>query len=643
MYKKRGSVMNISNNQNSTSIGFSGGGENFTPTEEQLKVITAPLKSTIISAGAGTGKTTTILYTVQDKVIKKLVDPTKVILITFTNKAAENLYERSRKICPELLADNISTIHSFIAKRILSSVRGYNVLDELSYTDLIRSCLYGRELPIYNKSYTFVPQNALGFDEKSDGKIINNIKNYILFKYHLKEDYSAYKEYYCYHEWAELVEQQLLKSNSIPLSAFPSRAIEKLNKSPELLNELREEIDLIIVDEAQDLTSPMWALYSMFQKPVFCIGDPAQAIYGWAGANSKIFDSKLDDSAISQYTLTRNHRSPQKILDVANEAAHIHNIAHYTDLHTVKGQGATPKMIITRNTNIDLGSLVLNQLENWGVDKLKKTVLIARNNATLEVIQNYLENKGIDTLIKSAPAQNDIEQRVINLLHLHELYKQVRKGDKHNYGVYVKRLYNVYDGVYFWLATDLKEYENKRVILQNILENSQFNSPYHLNVSDSPVAVSLLKFLERDFEWGSISNKIAAAFELLFPKPDDSSRELMQWVSDDLNSWFNTHPDASIEELCMTKSLDSSTPLDETWCCNKLKMMTVHKAKGLESDNVIIVDAPSPMYSNKRAKLSEEWRVMHVAVTRAKENEIIICNENSMYLDVKDKCNVEYL
>jgi len=252
---------------------------------EQQKAIDSSAKSMVIQAGPGTGKTRTLTAKIAHLISKKGIDPSSILALTFTNKAAKQLEEKITKYTPETMKNRVlaATFHSFCLK-LLKEYKNFNgvIGDNLMRKSLIKEALgEGYNLASLKKADHLIntcKQNLLG-PADDIGRIVahDEIESF-------KKIYNSY----------QVLCKQL---NVVDFDDLVVMTITMLKKNKTILTDVLKSYQHIFIDEYQDLNSGQYELTKLISKGnnIVVIGDPDQSIYGFRGSDNKYFKLFSDD------------------------------------------------------------------------------------------------------------------------------------------------------------------------------------------------------------------------------------------------------------------------------------------------------------------------------------------------------------
>ncbi len=394
---------------------------------EQKKAVICSKKRILCIAGAGTGKTTVLSKRIMFLVKYRGVDPNKILAITFTRKARDEMKKR-------ILANvEIETFNSFgekilkkYSKQIYSSES--NVLDSKLRIKLFNESLKKLNININDAiNIYFSDKKIRAKDPKTlYFSLLNDVYSLIDYYHNKWENISALKKLIDNNEFfdkkkAELIykiakEIELLKKqfNLHDYTEQVMHAISFFKKNPDKI----PVFDHILIDEYQDINDLQIELIDILNpKNLFVVGDPRQSIYGWR--NAKIehifsFDKKYKNSGVIE--LTKNYRSTPEIINVANKV--IKNLS-LSDLDAVN-PSVNDSVIVLKHKTEEAEAVFIAQTILAKSVKPNEIFILARTNKQLEFISDVLTKYGIKHIKKSiesidrVPSPNDV---VLSTVH----------------------------------------------------------------------------------------------------------------------------------------------------------------------------------------------------------------------------------
>ncbi|KAA3622878.1 MAG: ATP-dependent DNA helicase [Flavobacterium sp.] len=608
--------------------------------EAQLAPVLQREGAMIVIAGAGSGKTRVLTYRIA-YLMSQGVDPFNILALTFTNKAAREMKKRIAQIVGSSEAKNLwmGTFHSIFAKilRFEADKLGYpsnfTIYDTQDSQSVIRSIIKEMQLDkdIYKYKQVYSRISSYKNSLITVKAYFNNSElqeaDAMAKMPRLGDIYQAYVDK-CFKAGAMDFDDLLLKTNEL------------LNRFPDVLAKYQNRFRYILVDEYQDTNHSQYlivkALSDRFQN-ICVVGDDAQSIYAFRGANiNNILNFQKDYDDVKVYRLEQNYRSTKNIVNAANSIIEKNKQRLEKVVWTANDEGN--KILVNRTmTDGDEGRFVASSIfENAMSHQLKydSFAVLYRTNAQSRAIEDALRKKDIPYRIYGGLSfyQRKEIKDVLAYLRLilnpkdEEALKRVINYPARGIGqTTIDRLIvaaNHYDRSMFEVMKhidkiDLKINKGTQGKLQNfvtMIESFQvLNQGYDAFQIAEHVTkkTGLLQELKKDGTPEGIA-RIENIEELLNGMRDfvEEQKEL----ADTTGSLAEF-----LEDVALATDLDNEKGDD-----NRVALMTVHLAKGLEFPYVYIVGMeedlfPSAMSMNTRSELEEERRLFYVALTRAEK------------------------
>lgn len=644
--------------------------------EAQLAPVLQKDGAMIVIAGAGSGKTRVLTFRIA-YLMSKGVDPFNILALTFTNKAAREMKGRISKIVGSSEAKNLwmGTFHSVFAKILrfeadrLGYPSNFTIYDTQDSQSVIRAVI--KEMHLDKEVYKYKQVYSRISSYKNS---LITVKAYFNNPELMEADAMAkmprlgdiYKSYVekCFKAGAMDFDDLLLKTNEL------------LTRFPEVLAKYQNRFRYILVDEYQDTNHSQYlivrALSDKFQN-ICVVGDDAQSIYAFRGANiNNILNFQKDYDDVKVYRLEQNYRSTKNIVNAANNVIEKNKTRLDKIVWTDNDEGN--KILVNRTmTDGDEGRFVASSIfENKMNHQLKDGdfAILYRTNAQSRAIEDALRKKDLPYRIYGGLSfyQRKEIKDVLSYLRLvlnpkdEEALKRVINYPARGIGnTTIERLIvaaNHYNRSIFEVMKnsdkiDLKINAGTRTKLQDfvtMIESFQIlNNGYDAFQITEHVSkkTGLLQDLKKDGTPEGIA-KIENIEELLNGMRDFVEEQKEIADADGSLSEF-------MEDVALATDLDNDKGDDD-----RVALMTVHLAKGLEFPYVYIVGMeedlfPSGMNMNSRSELEEERRLFYVALTRAEKQAYLtytqsryrwgklIDAEPSRFIEEIDESFLEYL
>lgn len=568
----------------------------------------------LILAGAGSGKTRVLTERIRRR-INELKTGEKLIAITFTNKAAEELKERLIKtLSLETINDKIfvGTIHNFCLDIVLTRGNSIGLPSELhifeSENDRLK--IFGEvilNIPTFKKKSLNMDQKELN---KQICKIfyqISSVKKNLKFYYDYKEDslpYMILKNY----------EQALLSQNVIDFDDILNYSYKILNSNPHILNLYQRVYKSIYVDEAQDLNKSQYEIIKILSgesMDITMVGDVSQSIYGFNASSNKFFSQNfINDFKVKTIELFENFRSSKSVIEAAKKLDDNFNIKSFWPI-----DGEFQIFSFTDETKeaewiIDK-ILYLKEHGHGDIEEQKignqQIAILGRNKYVFKKIEDLLKTNCIPYNLKVSNANTFIcESSFMKAFEL-GLKVVVNNNDKFHLRE-LQFLLKINDNINS--IKDIEEYKS-------------FDKYWESLISVLCTSLNNLESNSIGFNFSKILFDLSSKIETIDKLIDEEKELINNDISYLLEIWnvYVRKSDASNRTL---SNFIRSRALGQTQIDDKegITLSTVHMSKGLEYDVLFIVGVVDGTFPDYRAteeeELEEEKHNMFVAITRAK-------------------------
>ncbi|MRT17256.1 AAA family ATPase [Vitellibacter sp. q18] len=630
----------------------------------------------IVIAGAGSGKTRVLTYRIA-YLMDQGVDAFNILALTFTNKAAREMKNRISKIVGASEAKNLwmGTFHSIFAKilRFEADKLGYpsnfTIYDTQDSHSVIRAVI--KEMNLDKDVYKYKQVYSRISSYKNS---LITVKAYFNNPELMEADAMAkmprlgdiYKAYCdkCFKAGAMDFDDLLLKTNEL------------LTRFPDVLAKYQNRFRYILVDEYQDTNHSQYlivrALSDRYQN-ICVVGDDAQSIYAFRGANiNNILNFQKDYDEVKVFRLEQNYRSTKNIVNAANNIIEKNKTRLEKVVWTANDEGN--KILVNRTmTDGDEGRFVASSIfENKMNHQLKDGdfAVLYRTNAQSRAIEDALRKKDIPYRIYGGLSfyQRKEIKDVLAYLRLvlnpkdEEALKRVINYPARGIGeTTIERLIvaaNHYKRSVFEVMKNIEKVDLK------------INSGTKAKLQDFVTMIESFQVLNEGYDAFQISEHVTKKTGLLQELKKDGTpegiarieniEELLNGMRDFVEEQKEI-ADATgslsefMEDVALATDLDNDKGSDD-----RVALMTVHLAKGLEFPYVYIVGMeedlfPSAMSMNTRSELEEERRLFYVALTRAEKQAYLtytqsryrwgklIDAEPSRFIEEIDEGFLEYL
>lgn len=636
--------------------------------QDQLSAVNAPHGNNLVIASAGTGKTSTIVARIY-KLLTSGIEPEKILLLTFTNKAAGEMVARLKKHFNKEQVSKITagTFHAFALKWLRQNSFDVALKQPKELKRLFET--------VYDRHYT-----ALRFGEA--------------------QPYSAvylYEFYESYQSSCELNLVKFIEAKAPHQKEYDGRYLyifeefEALKKEcgfvsfNDLLVVARDELTLrhgagffeVLVDEYQDTNNLQYSLINAINpRSLFCVGDYDQSIYGFNGANIEIIASFTSERADAQvFALSKNYRSLSPILSLADKVISKNPRIYPKKLEVMRAEsGSAPRVMNFDDTNVQYYTIARIIAESQ--TKKDEIAVLFRNNSSADGIEATLREYGIKCRRKGGVSFFDAREikvaldiftiitnpkDILAFIHIFEYAHGVG-------GAIAKELYDglmllgegsVVHGLLHPSSSVKNPFERRKTedygLFADSIELGSVSRFRELNFDEKLLANPIMKHPKLTLD---AARFLAEFYELLgklyrIKSPNATLQAirdsaLYAKIVDGLAKSRATLKDKSIDERIYEESkekiyrkftllLDLSKHYEDRHAFlnamvlgagemsegEGVNLLTVHASKGLEFDEVYIIDLmdgrfPNTKLISKGSSIEEERRLFYVSVTRAK-------------------------
>lgn len=580
----------------------------------------------MVIAGAGSGKTRVLTYKIA-YLIDSGINPYDILALTFTNKAAGEIKERVVNLTGGQ-ADKIwmGTFHSVFARilRIEADKIGYS--REFSIYDNDDSVAMVKK--IMNVSDASKENNA----PASVFNAISNLKN----KFILPGEFASMAKYPAEKKVSKIYEEyqrELLKSNAMDFDDLLLNPILLFHRHPDVLGKYQNRFKFILVDEYQDTNIAQYIVLKNLSakfRNITVVGDDAQSIYKWRGAEIKnIFSFQEDYPDHKIYRLEQNYRSTGKILALADDIIKKNKVQIKKNLWTLNTGGDDISLVETL-TDREESLLIARQIKDEVRTRklmLSEIAVLYRTNAQSRTLEEALRNSGMRYIIVGGIKFYHRKEIKDILCHLKII---VNPADQ----ISLLRAINMREGI-GKVSVDrlLKIAADNRKTLYEIISDE-----FYLEELRGSARNSIIKLLELIRKYSSIKNAIDLVefvkgvideIKILVNLRMENTPEAFERISniDELISAVAQYSDSEenptlegfLEKVALVSDTDD---MDDKK--NAVTLMTIHSAKGLEYPVIFITGLEENLFPvtsalNEEEDMEEERRLFYVAVTRAKQ------------------------
>ena len=599
----------------------------------------------LILAGAGSGKTRVLTTRIGYLMKEKKVKAENILAITFTNKAANEMRER----VDETLNDEdtsamwITTFHSCCVRILRKSINkiGYNrsfvIYDSSDQVTLVKDCL--RELNYSEKAMD--PKYIISVISNAKDKLINPKQFREKYTNLLDEPFNAekYKNDFSKSKIADvyaLYQDRLKRNSALDFDDLISKTVELFREHEDVLDFYRNRFRYIMVDEYQDTSRAQYELVRLLaqgHQNICVVGDDDQSIYGWRGADIRnILEFERDYDDVHVIKLEQNYRSTQIILDAANYLIKNNIERKRKKLWSEKKEGELIKIQLAE-TEVDEAEFVANTISTMvrtGERSYKDFAVLYRANAQARPVEDALNRAQIPyniyggtkfyerKEIKDMVAYLRVIQNPQDNISLKRIINVPRRG------IGLRTIEKIED------RASLKE-ESLYSVLIDIDGNSDISRKAKASINGFVDIMSTFRSLKQIYPASKMIEKVMDITGYLDELEKDKSEEsqdrienLKEFISVAME-FESKNEDTSLEAFLTNVAL-TSEPNEEEEHADRVSLMTIHSAKGLEFPVVFLTGMEEKLFPIARAiasmqdtQIEEERRLCYVGITRAKE------------------------
>ena len=599
--------------------------------EQQLAAVTAPPGPLLVIAGAGSGKTRTLTYRVA-YLLENGIDPRNILLLTFTNKAARQMLDRVANLLP-VDASGLwgGTFHSIGNRmlrrhgRALGYASGFTIMDREDQKDLINAVIA-----------------SAGIDPKEmrfpKGDVLADIFSFVVNTERPMEELLAEKFPYFLPLLEQIkdvharYEKKKKSTNSLDFDDLLEKTLRMLLEHEEIAAFYRRQFQFILVDEYQD-TNKIQADFidtlAAEHKNVMVVGDDAQSIYSWRGANFQNileFPKRYPNAQVFKIEL--NYRSVPEILRVANAAIAANVQQFRKQLSATRDSHSTRPALVALNDSSEQAQFVAQrilELRDEGVE-LNEIAVLYRSHFHAVELQLELSRRGIPYQITSGI-------RFFEQAHIKDVAAFIRFVVNPRDEVAFKRMVKLLPGI------GNKSADNLWRSWENSLNEGGEVSSWSERLLAMPVTAKSKKSWEQlahtldEIAPGGQPNPpsemITSIVEAIYDdyaKANFTNYELRREDLNQLAAFARQFKDANefLSQLALISNVDAEAAPNQTADQEAVNLSSVHQAKGLEYHTVFVIWLTDGMFPSSRSletrdAIEEERRLFYVSITRARD------------------------
>jgi DNA helicase-2/ATP-dependent DNA helicase PcrA len=591
---------------------------------KQLEAVESIQGPNLVLAGAGTGKTRVLTTRVAYILDQNVAQPSQILCVTFTNKAAREMAERVQKLIPNRFDRMpwMGTFHSLGAKIIRNHAEAiglkssFTILDKDDQVALIKQILKSEGLdqsqisPKYvqskidnwkNKALNPTDINAQHLDSFIDDKVANIYKIY---------------------------QSRLFNINCLDFGDLLLQCI-NLFKIEDILKRYSNNFKFILVDEYQDTNTAQYIwlkLLSSYHHNICCVGDDDQSIYSWRGAQAdNMLKFEKENKNTKTIKLEQNYRSTNNILKSASSLISYNELRLGKELYSEQGDGNKINIHLT-NSSGDEASLIAKEILKYSQTQPNFDEMAVLVRATFQTRE-----------IEESLIKYSVPYRIVGGIRFYE------RAEIKDSISYLRLVYEKQDDVAFERALMIPKRGigdksfGKIISLAKDKSSSLYQASQLLAGSDEipkKASASLLSFIDLIDRCTAMtaSKKFNDILKILLDESgymemlkNDKNINALSKIENIKELIVAMDDYASIEEFLEHIALVSA--VDETQNDSKVSLMTLHAAKGLEYEFVFLPGWEEGLFPHQKTidesgnkGIEEERRLAYVGITRAKKN-----------------------
>lgn len=609
--------------------------------DKQKEAVQTTEGPVLVVAGAGSGKTTVIVNRVAYMIGKYKVNPSHILAITFTNKAAREMRERIERLLGDKAAGMwIGTFHAMCVRILRSCIdllgygRDFIIYDTADTRTVLKECL--RELDLDERN--FPPRSILS--------IISNAKNDMMdaeiFENIYKTDFRMARVAAIYKKY----QGKLKSNNALDFDDIILNTVKILSLNEDVKMYYQGKFEYVMVDEYQDTNNAQYMLIRLLSdgyKNICVVGDDDQSIYKFRGANvGNILRFEEDYEGTKKIMLEQNYRSTQNILDAANSVIKNNGKRMGKSLWTKNGAGSK----ILSYTGVNeyeegrfIAKTIRKHYENGG--EFKDCAVLYRTNAQSRVIEEMLMREAVPYRVLAGLRFYDRKEIKDIIAYLRLILNQ-------NDDVSLKRIINEpkrkIGGVTIEKAENIALREGKSIfsVISEAekyidLKNSASKLKAFADMMGSLIKlkdnVSLPELITRTLNETGYNSALMAVDDIESKTRLENLDEFLSAAQEFIkNDEYNGTLGEFLESVTLVADVDSYDEDQDT-----AVLMTIHSSKGLEFNTVFLAGVEEGIFPGARSieggqeEIEEERRLCYVAMTRAKQKLYITKTHNRTF------------
>ena len=629
---------------------------------EQKAAVSCVDGPVLIVAGAGSGKTRVLTSRIAYILEQQDLDPSRILALTFTKKAASEMKERIALMVGERKARRLymGTFHSVFIRflREFSGSLGYpesfTIYDTSDSVSAIKSCL--KDLQLDEKVYK--PKDVLSRISMAKNNLVT-ADAYRRNPNALQSDASAKKPRIC--DIYQLYTQKCKQAGVMDFDDILLNMNILLRDNPAALESIAGRFDYIMVDEYQDTNFSQYLILkklSQWHQNICVVGDDSQSIYAFRGAKiENILNFKKDYPQHHIFRLVQNYRSTKVIVDAANSLIEKNTARIPKECYSMGAEGERIRLIqayTEQEEALLIASSILSRIQSEKAE-YQDFAILYRTNVQSRTLEEALRRRNLPYMIYSGNSfferaevkdmmayfklvvnvnDNESFKRIVNKpargigdtslaaltaaasAHQMPLFKAAYLDDLEKYGLKQAAIKKIREFCDMIGQLALKaNVEDAYTVAKRIADDSGLYMFYKLDTS-----------IEGQSRTANVEELVDSVGLFIEEKKNEYAEDLIAegQISDGSDLAESDYPVVTLCDYLENASLLSAVDVSDEESSNKIALMTAHSSKGLEFPYVFVAGMeenifPSGGFMASESEIEEERRLFYVAMTRAKK------------------------
>ena len=576
----------------------------------------------IVLAGPGSGKTTVITHRVKYLISEFGVNPSSILVVTFTRAAAENMRLRFKSLMAgRTLPVSFGTFHSIFFK-ILRAEMDYkpdSLLSDPERIEILKEIIIRLKIDVASKrEFVFELMDEI---QKSKGNMID-INEYEPKGCSKELFFKVFEEY----------EKEKLHTGKLDFEDMLRMCFDLFKEKPNILKKWQEIFEYVLVDEFQDINKLQFEIIKMISYPhnnIFIVGDDDQSIYGFRGSHPELmFEFEEYYSDAKKIILSDNFRSTKEIVNMANSLI-VHNHTRFEkDIVAVGEDGTKPDLRIFKSQKdeiVSMSKMIKEYIKN-GV-RANDIAVLVRNNNLIPIVNQIFES--FDVAVQNKKRRDPVYSSPVLMDIVMYLRCSLAWEDECCFDM--EALVNIINKPNRTISRDVVlEKEGDMNSVKNVYEH---NRQVIRNIDDFSFHMKMIKNLN---PYGAVNYiKNVVGYEKHLMKHANKGGPSFKKMIFDLDRvQMESEKFKTIEEwLDFVEESQNEKEQKEIVNTEGVNVITMHRSKGLEFEVVFILNVNQGIIPSSKSvrdqDFEEERRVLYVAMTRAKKYlHIFLIGEN---------------